>query len=94
MKIINCSPSLEPCTESGWTAYDCETDSFLDDTFIMSLRPLGNFIYLRSLKKPFFKIENSRSFIKGIRDTNTFRIAVAGDDKIELDRILAFIRQV
>jgi hypothetical protein len=94
MKITACRPSPDPCTESGWTAYDYRTSAPLDDAFITSLRPLGNLMYLRSLKKPFFKIESDRFFIKGLRDTNTFRVAIAGDDSAELDRILAFIEQV
>jgi hypothetical protein len=89
--ITDCRPSLEPCTESGWTAWDCFTSVPLDDEFILSLRPLGNFTYLQSLAKPFFKIQTDTCFIKGVKGTLTFRIAVPGEERTAVDSLLAFI---
>ncbi len=89
--ILECRPSIEPCTESGWTAWDCFTSAPLDDEFILSLRPLGNFMYLQSLARPFFKIQTDTYFIKGIKGTLTFRIAVPGGDSTPVDKLIAFI---
>ena len=58
MKILGKQPSREKCAESGWFATDYLLDEPIDKAFILSLRPLGSFVYLDMLKEPFFKIEN------------------------------------
>ena len=58
MKILGKQPSREKCAESGWFATDYLLDAPIDRAFILSLRPLGSFVYLDMLKEPFFKIEN------------------------------------
>ena len=58
MKILGKQPSREKCAESGWFATDYLLDAPIDKAFILSLRPLGSFVYLDMLKEPFFKIEN------------------------------------
>ena len=57
MKILGKQPSREKCAESGWFATDYLLDAPIDRAFILSLRPLGSFVYLDMLKEPFFKIE-------------------------------------
>lgn len=76
MKIIDRRKSLETCTESGWDAIDILTEEPLNDEDIESLRSIeGSFIYLRQLKKPFFKIESHNYVIKGVRGDSFFRYA-------------------
>ena len=46
MKILGKQPSREKCAESGWFATDYLLDAPIDRAFILSLRPLGSFVYL------------------------------------------------
>lgn len=83
MKIIDKRKSLEACTESGWDALDILTEEAMSDEDIESLRALeGSFLYMKQLKKPFFKIEYHTYIIKGVKGDNFFRIA-AHKDNIE-----------
>ena len=86
MKILGKQPSREKCAESGWFATDYLLDAPIDKAFILSLRPLGSFVYLDMLKEPFFKIENDYYMIKGVQGKDYFRIAVHG----KLRRIFVF----
>ena len=92
MKIIKKMESKERCAESGWYAYDCLLDEKMEPGFIRSLRPLGSFLYLNMLAKPFFKIESDYFFIKGIEGDSFFRIAVHDEHHEKLDEVEAFIR--
>ena len=85
MKILGKQPSREKCAESGWFATDYLLDAPIDRAFILSLRPLGSFVYLDMLKEPFFKIENDYYMIKGVQGKDYFRIAVHGKHEDELD---------
>ena len=88
MKIIDRRKSLEACTESGWDAFDLLTEEPLSDEDIESMRRIeGSFLYLKQLKKPFFKIENHNYVIKGVRGDSFFRFAVHKDHTGEIDRI-------
>ena len=71
MKILGKQPSREKCAESGWFATDYLLDAPIDRAFILSLRPLGSFVYLDMLKEPFFKIENDYYMIKGVQGKDT-----------------------
>ena len=70
MKILGKQPSREKCAESGWFATDYLLDAPIDRAFILSLRPLGSFVYLDMLKEPFFKIENDYYMIKKMPEEN------------------------
>ena len=59
--------------------------------FILSLRPLGSFVYLDMLKEPFFKIENDYYMIKGVQGKDYFRIAVHGKHEDELQKLERFL---
>lgn len=87
MKIIEKTASRERCAEAGWFAYDFVLDEKIDREFIYSLRPLGSFLFLPALKKPFFKIESDHFMIKGIEGEQYFRVAVHMDYPEELKRI-------
>ena len=88
MKIIHRRKSLEACTESGWDAFDLLTEEPLSDDDIESLRVIeGSFLYLKQLKKPFFKIESHNYVIKGVRGDSFFRFAVHKDHLDELDKL-------
>lgn len=78
MKILGKQPSREKCAESGWFATDYLLDQPIDREFILSLKPLGSFVYLDMLKEPFFKIESDYYMIKGVQGKDYFRIAVHG----------------
>lgn len=60
MNILEIMPSRERCAEAGWHAYDFILERPMDDDFIKSMRPLGSFLYMQMLKKPFFKIESEQ----------------------------------
>lgn len=91
MKITEIIPSRERCAEAGWHAYDFILERPMDDAFIRSLRPLGGFLYMEMLKKPFFKIESGHYLLKGIRGDDFFRMAVHGEYQEELKKVEAFI---
>lgn len=91
MKIIDRIPSRERCAESGWYAWDILLDAPMDDAFIRALRPLGSFVYLSMLAKPFFKIEADYRFIKGLKGDDFLRVAVHDEHRDELERVEAFI---
>ena len=91
MKIIDKIASRERCAEAGWYAWDFILDQPMDDDFIMSLRPLGNFVYLTMLSKPFFKIESDYRFIKGMRGDCFFRVAVHDAYREKLDEVEALL---
>ena len=95
MKIIEKTESRERCAEAGWYAWDFILDQPMDDGFILSLRPLGSFVYLQMLSKPFFKIESEYRFIKGLRGDSFFRVAVhdARPDKLaEVEALVAALQ--
>ncbi len=92
MKIIDRRASLEPCSESGWDALDFITKDPLSDEDIEAFRALkGSFLYLKSLKKPFFKIEDHGYVIKGVRGDRFFRFAfhreICGDPDVIIGAI-------
>ena len=69
LKIIETRESLETCTEAGWNAIDCLLDEPMDDDFIESLRTIdGSFLYMKMLRKPFFKVENHNYILKGVKE--------------------------
>ncbi len=89
MKIKDKRKSLEACTEAGWDAFDLITEEPLDDEDIEHLRCIeGSFLYLRQLKKPFFKIENHNYVVKGVKGDDFFRFAVHKDHLDIIDRFL------
>ena len=91
MKIIEKTESRERCAEAGWYAWDFILDAPMDVAFILSLRPLGSFVYLTMLSKPFFKIESDYRFIKGLRGDNFFRVAVHDAYREKLAEVEALI---
>lgn len=94
MRIVNRIESREKCAEAGWYAYDYILDEPMEKKFIVSLRPLGSFIYLKMLKKPFFKIETDHYVLRGIEHDMFFRIAVHGDYLRELEKIEKYIKEI
>ena len=91
MKIVEKTESREKCAEAGWFACDCILDHKINREFILSLKPLGGFVYLDMLRQPFFKIENDYYMIKGIEGNNYFRIAVHGKHQEYLEKIEEFV---
>ena len=74
--------------ENSWeTAFKGE----IDREFILSLKPLGSFVYLDMLKEPFFKIESDYYMIKGVQGKDYFRIAVHGKHEEELEKLERFL---
>lgn len=94
MKVLKRRKSLEMCSEAGWFAYDYLLDEPTDRNFILSLKPLGSFVFLDMLKQPFFKIETDHYVIKGIQGASFFRIAVHGDYLDEVDRMEQEINRI
>ncbi|MDY3919808.1 MAG: hypothetical protein SOZ59_12575 [Candidatus Limivivens sp.] len=93
MKILERIESRERCAESGWYAYDYILDGPMDPEFIRSLRPLGSFVYLTMLAKPFFKIESDYFLIKGLEGDSFFRMAVHDDHHEKLAEVEAFLEE-
>ena len=93
MKVIKRIESQERCAEAGWYAYDFILAEPITEEEILRLRPLGSFLYLSTLKKPFFKIENHHYFIKGILGDDFFRVAIQNDYPDLLDEIQRFVER-
>lgn len=90
MIITGRRKSLEACTEAGWDAFDILTREPLADEDIESLRVAeGSFLYMRQLKKPFFKIESHNYIIKGVKGDPFFRFAVHRDHTDEVDKLIS-----
>ena len=94
MKITNIFRSPEPCTEAGWLAFQYELEHPINRDFILSLRPLGSFIFLESLTQPFFKIQNHHYMIKGLLNDTSIRVAVHRDHLIEQEPIKQIIESL
>ncbi len=92
MRITGRRRSLSVCTEAGWDAFDLLTEAPLTDEDIEELRQVeGSFLYLKQLKKPFFKIENHNYVLRGVRGESFFRFAVHRDSTGEVDRVTELI---
>ena len=90
MIITGRRKSLEACTEAGWDAFDILTREPLTDEDIESLRIAeGSFLYMRQLRKPFFKIESHNYIIKGVKGDPFFRFAVHRDHTDEVDKLIS-----
>lgn len=94
MRITSHAKSAEPCAEAGWTAFDYHVDGFIDEPFVMSLRPLGAFMYMKSLARPFFKVESDNYIIKGLLHDDHFLMAAHRDNLAELDKIETYINDL
>ncbi len=94
MIITDKRKSLEACTESGWDAFDLMTGEPLSDEDIEELKCMeGSFLYMKQLKKPFFKIENHDYVIKGVKGDSFFRFAVHKDKTSLIDELMErFVR--
>ena len=89
MIITGRRKSLEPCTESGWEAYDILLADPLSEEDILSLRRInGSWMFLQNLRHPFFKIENHQYVIKGVLGDPFFRVAAHRDHLDILEQIL------
>ncbi|MCR5717334.1 MAG: hypothetical protein K6G23_10840 [Lachnospiraceae bacterium] len=89
MQVISKRPSIERCTESGWDAYDLITSLPIDDELIDSLRMFeGSFLYMKSLKRPFFKLEADLYVMKGVKGDPFFRVALHRDQEAYLDQMI------
>jgi len=87
MTISERSRSTEQCAEAGWYAFSYTTSHPLTPDFILKLKPLGSFVYMRALRKPFFKVENGTYIIKGMEGDSRFIIATHRDNIQKLDDI-------
>lgn len=91
MKIINKTESKERCVEAGWFAFQYYLEKNISREDILSLRPLGSFLFMDKLAQPFFKIESDHYMIKGLLNDISIRIALHKDYFDELERIETFI---
>ena len=87
MRIQEIRESMEACNEAGWFARDFILAAPLTEEDINKFRPLGDFLYLAFLKKPFFKVEGNYFHIRGIKGETAFRVAVHGGHEELLEEI-------
>lgn len=87
-------PSRETCAEAGWFAWDFILEKPLEDAAIFSLRPLGSFVYLSMLSRPFFKIEMPYALIKGLRGDSHIRVAVHNEHREILADVERFLSRL
>lgn len=94
MELIGKTTSTEPCAEAGWFAFYYHLNGEVSEPFIQALRPLGSFLFMKKLAKPFFKIESDYYMVKGLLHDDFFRVAVHKDHFEELERIEKFVRSI
>lgn len=87
MKVLEQRESLELCTESGWYAYDLQTEYPVTKEVIEALGTLGVLTYLGMLSKPFYRIEERFFMIKGLEKESTLRVAMLEGKEEILDRV-------
>ena len=87
VRIKEIRPSVEVCNEAGWFALDFILEEPLSDADILRFRLIGSFLYLSSLKKPFFKSEGDYFHIRGMKGEARFRMAVHGEHRDLLGNI-------
>lgn len=87
MTISERQRSTEQCAEAGWYAFSYTTNQPITADFILSLKPLGSFIYMKAMRKPFFKVENETYIIKGVQGDSHFIIATHRDNAPQLDSV-------
>lgn len=75
MNIVDQKKSKEICISVDWMAYDFFLEKPLSENEILKMKSLGSFVYLKSLKQPFFKVENNNFIIKGIEGNKFFRVS-------------------
>lgn len=95
MIIINKTESRQQCTEAGWYAYDYVFQRNLVSDDILRFKELGaDFIYLKGLKQPFFKIEDKYYMIKGVEGKSAIRLSVYKEyEKDITEKIEQFIEE-
>ncbi len=84
MKMLQITPSPEPCLEAGWYASQYCLDGKITREFVLSLRPLGSLLLLDHLRQPFFKIESHHYMIKGLLGDSSIRVALQRDHEQEV----------
>ncbi len=94
MKIVRRIESRERCAEAGWFAFDYMLDRKIDKEFVISLRPLGAFVFLEMLSRPFFKIESEHFMIKGLLGDDFFRMAVHKDYMEKLTKMEEYVQEL
>ena len=87
VRIKEIRPSVEVCNEAGWFAFDFILEEPLSDADILRFRLIGSFLWLSSLKKPFFKSEGDYFHIRGMKGEARFRMAVHGEHRDLLGNI-------
>lgn len=87
MKVIKKTESVEPCTESGWYAWDYELEREMGPEDIEALAVLGgSFLYLKQLKEPFYKVETQYMMIKGLEGRRVLRLSVYKEYEEEIGK--------
>ncbi|QQO09496.1 hypothetical protein [Breznakiella homolactica] len=94
MQIIEVEKSPDLCAESGWFAYYIHFDGPVAVAFIENLVPLGELIFLKHLKTPFFTLRSESFLIKGLAGDSKVKIGIEPGRPEQLDSILDFLREI
>ena len=94
MTIIERQPSIEPCEEAGWTAFDLKLSRALSKEEIPAFRALGNLVFLSQLRQPFFKVQSAHFTMRGFAGSDTVRVGVDRDCLEEMERIEGIIEAI
>lgn len=86
MNIIRMEESIEPCTESGWYAYDLLLERPMEEAQICALAQLGSLTYLRQLHQPFYKLNQNYFYIQGMQGEAQLRLAVYKEEEEQVLR--------
>ena len=94
MTIAEKQPSLEPCEESGWTAYDYRLSAPLERDDVPKLRALGQLTFLSHLREPFFRVQSAQYTIRGFAGRDLLRVGIDRACLDELGRIEEALRSL
>ena len=74
MKILSIEKSLEDCQQVRGQGYDLHMSRAVMEEDIEKWRGLGDMIYMKQLRRPFFKISSRQYIIRGFLGSSTVRI--------------------
>lgn len=77
MKILHMERSSEDCQQAGWLAYDLFLSKPVDAEQILRWQTLGDLVYLRQLRQPFYRVAGRDFLLKGLEGQEKLRLAFA-----------------
>ncbi|MBQ6798667.1 MAG: hypothetical protein IJP11_05480 [Oscillospiraceae bacterium] len=94
MNVVSVFRSAEDCQQAGWMAVDVTFSEAVTEEQILKWQTLGDLVYLRRLKQPFYRIAGRSFLIKGLEGQSRLRIGFEAGflPPCDKDAVAAFLR--